>query len=148
MSYGHLVIGENVKLGSRFLDGKIQHRETWEEEDKERNLSEEDVTFKIIQSMANQILDFLEFTGEYCKDGNKIACLDTQFWIGTPEEERRWFPERKTDREIPGGEDPAARKPTVLYQFFKKPMANRLTILKRSAVPEQIKVTTMVSETI
>ena len=49
---------------------------------------------------------------------------------------------------IPGDGDPAARKPTVMYQFFKKPMANRLTILKRSAVPEQIKVTTMVSEII
>ena len=67
-----LFIGDKVKLGNRFLDGKVQYRETWEEEDREQSLTEEDVTFRIIQGMANSILDFLEFTGEFCKAGNKM----------------------------------------------------------------------------
>ena len=63
-----------------------------------------------------------------------IACLDTQFWVGTPQEDRQWFEKdkenMKEEEKIPGEENPSARNKTILYQFYKKPMANKLSLSK------------------
>merc|ERR1711954_282860 len=37
-------------------------------------------------------------------------------------------------------------KETVMYEFYKKPVAAKLSILQRSAMPERMKVSTMTAE--
>ena len=37
-------------------------------------------------------------------------------------------------------------KETLLYEFYAKPMARKLTLLKRSAMPEKMRVSTFSAE--
>ena len=93
--------------------------------------------------MADTIYRFLEFTGKVSNKGEAIPGLDTQVWVGKPTCEGRWY----NDDRSPGRTvEEHQRKTTVLYRFYKKPMASKLGILGRSAVPEGTKVSTAVSE--
>ena len=67
--------------------------------------------------------------------------LDAQAWFGPTPAENKWFDEEGAPGmdEIPAGN-------TVMYKFFKKPMASELGILGRSACPEGTKVSTAVAE--
>ena len=63
-----------------------------------------------------------------------------------PEE---WFPledKEKEKMEAPGNKWSHPEKMTLVYAFYKKPMAAKLSILERSAMPSQMKVVTMSAE--
>ena len=89
-------------------------------------------------------MEFVKFTGE-CSIGDKpIPVLDCQMWSGTPasQEERQWYTGSQT-LDIKPEHDQSA---TVLYKFYKKPMASQHSMLQRSAITEKCKVSTAVQE--
>ena len=72
--------------------------------------------------------------------------LDTRMWYGNKEEDGPWF--SGATKRAPGeGPDPeTGSKRCIRYGFYKKPMASKLGILKRSAIQEGTKVSTAVAE--
>ena len=76
-----------------------------------------------------------------------ISCLDTEVWYGRPDRQEKWFESKEKNGErVPGTQWENGRRRTVLYSFYAKPMANPLTMLRRSAVPEGTKVATVSQE--
>ena len=71
-------------------------------------------------------------------------------WAGVPakQEERRWFGEQlspeEENQDVTGQDQ--SQGATILYRFYKKPMASRCQMLQRSAITEKAKVSTAVSE--
>ena len=120
-----------------------------EKSDKEMGVSPEQKSLKVFINAANSIIDYLEFTGEVSEGRTKkIPCLDTEMWYGRADSSERWYhQEEKPDEKIPGdGWKHGRVKRNILYTFYSKPMANPLTMLKRSAVPEGMKISTAVQE--
>ena len=57
------------------------------------------------------------------------------------------FPSKHDDKMMPILDmQMAVRKNKVVYQFFKKPMANQFTMLARSALPDQVKRSTLTND--
>ena len=142
-----LVIAKNVHLGCYWNGSKI----TWDEQIMERHIRDEmnrsKLTLDILKQIANSVCDFLEFTGEASIGDQPIPCLDSQLWVGQPTKNGPWY----TGDEAPGDNgDMGTSKVeyTVLYKFYKKPMAAILTTLARSAAPESSKVSTATAEVI
>ena len=52
----------------------------------------------------------------------------------------------ETENELLPGMEKSNRGKTIMYAFYAKPMSNPLTILRRSAMPEGTKVSTVSSE--
>ena len=68
-------------------------------------------------------------------------------WYAKPEPQEEWFELANQGMESPGKQwKLSLQKPTVLYEFYKKPVAAKLTILQRSAMPERMKISTMTAE--
>ena len=108
------------------------------QEDLEKGRTAEEVTFMVQREMANSLINFLKFTGECAQEGSPIPCLDTQMWIEEGETDGPWYGgEGGADELIPGV---TSKHRQVLYKFYKKPMAAKLTMLARSALPSNCKV--------
>ena len=83
--------------------------------------------------------------GEYATEGNPIPCLDTEVWIGEPESDGPWYTMgQRPDEVIPGRRH--AEQKRIMYSFYKKPMAAKLTMLSRSALSSNCKVATASAE--
>ena len=54
--------------------------------------------------------------------------------------------EETAGERTPGHERQEREGQVIIYKFYRKPMRNKMTILKRSAQPENMKVATMSSE--
>ena len=109
----------------------------------------EDTTLRVYMDAANEVMGFLEFTGEVSRGGQPIPCLDTQVWAGKASQDGKWFLEdglKRETEEAPGMEPQECIGETIKYKFYRKPMRNRMTILYRSAQPEGMKVSTMSAE--
>ena len=139
-----LVVTRNVHLGTKYDRETKTLRST--EEDRERHEAEgktrDNITMGIITEVANETLEFLEFTGEHSQGSqNPVPVLDAQAWFGKTPEENKWYDD-------PGspGEETITPGHTIMYKFYKKPMASELSILGRSACPEGTKVSTAVAE--
>ena len=78
-----LVITTNLKIGTRYTDGKFVHNTENEEEDLREGRTASDVTMNVLKEIANGIIPFLEFTAEV-SNGKKapVPCLDSQLWYG------------------------------------------------------------------
>ena len=78
-----LVVVTNLRLGSRYVDGKIIHSEQVEDQDKQEERTAEQVTMEILKLIANEIVPFLKFTTEVSGGpANPVPCLDSQLWFG------------------------------------------------------------------
>ena len=94
------------------------------------------------------IFEFLNFTWDTPdKNSNKkMPVLDCQLWLGV----------QRREKGIPHGICQSAPKVTqvgslkviILFEFYKKPMANKRPNLQRAALPESSKVSTAVNECI
>ena len=106
-------------------------------------MSKEKVTIGVLRKMANTVLPWLNFTSKVSEGpGKAVPCLDSQLRLGPPGEQTEWFQaEDRQDMETKWGE---GRGNSIMYQFYSKPIANLLTILRRSAIAEGIKVATAV----
>merc|ERR1711954_579420 len=71
-----------------------------------------------------------------------------EVWMGHPTSREKWFKEDSIgEKETSPGEAGISRdRQTILFRFYKKPMATPYTILRRSAIPENTKVATMSAE--
>ena len=95
--------------------------------------------------MSSDILDCLVFTWDSptCNENGKMPVLDCQMWIG--------LENREKGITTGMGEAPTVTKlgelkNIVLYQFFKKSMANKCPNLMRSGLPEGSKRATVTNE--
>ena len=95
--------------------------------------------------MASGVMKCLNFTWDApSKNQNlKMPFLDTMIWVGTPQ--RTWgIPEAI----LPKGTSLPAKtgtlEPIILYQFYRKPIANPTPMNSRSAAPlkDQIQTAT------
>ena len=138
-----LLVTQNFKLGSYWNGSKVVHSKSIGARHRKSGISRSKLTLDIFKQIADSIFQFLRFTGEVSEDGNPIACLDSQIWGGRQDSNGRWYEEK----DAPGLDSEIGRGGvSVMYKFYKKPMASKFTILSRSAVPEQSKVSTAVSE--
>ena len=104
--------------------------------------------------IANSITPYLKFTGETSEGGKPIPVLDTMIWYGEPNPTGYWYEgAKKPSGEAPGMEAKLKGKriigraqKVIMYQFYRKPMATRLGILRRSALAENVKVATACAE--
>ena len=146
-----LVAVVNLPLGSRYCSNTntITHRKEDEDEDSRNCQTKDQVTIKVLKDMANSVMTFLDFTAEVSRGPeHPVACLDTQIWFGYPGEQGEWFSGGlAADMEPPGKQwNKRMDRKTIMYKFYSKPMTNPLTILQRSAMPENIKIATISKE--
>ena len=148
---GVCVLARNLPLGTRYDGQNLNWSRYLEKEDLDAGVRAEDLTMNILQVIASDILPSHDFTAEVSHGvSDPVACLDTQLWVGTARVKDPWFSGGvASDQEIPGQTWTGPReKSTVLYKFFKKKMANPITILQRSAMQESFMRATFSSEVI
>ena len=112
---------KSLRQGWRWLEGNLCFTETWRKEDELENLSPTRRTANRLLESMNSILNFLNFTQEVGEDfgDNKLPSLDTTIWV-------------EHDR--------------ILFQFFSKPMATNLVVQAKSALSEDMKLSTLAEE--
>ena len=141
-----VIVCSMAKRGHRLVNGILERDcDTFSEDS--RNLRRvEDITLDILQQIANQIFPFLKFTGETSYGELSIPVLDTELWFG---EKRFSGPIFQTGEGYcaPGRtQEPGEHVMGLLYKFYKKPMASRIGILRRSCMMEGTKVSTVCAE--
>ena len=77
-------------------------------------------------------------------ESRKMAVLDTEMWLGT-EELTPGIPDELTAKKPV---KPGKANKVILYQFYKKHMANKIPNLEANAIPESQKISTAVNEII
>ena len=78
-----LAIMGTLKLGSRWVENRVEYLPEWEEIDRRLERSEQEVTMQALLACSNDILGFLNFTGVLSQgEGQPVPCLDTQLWWG------------------------------------------------------------------
>ena len=112
-----------IKEGWRWHQEGLYWCKEWEEEDKMKEESQETRTSRLILESMNSVLDFLTFTEESPSDfeDNKLPTLDIKIWIA---------------------------RGKIWYQFFQKPMSNNVVIQERSALSDQVKVSSLQEEVV
>ena len=133
------MITSKCERGVRFNGHELTKTPEAEEEDKD--LSEEKVTMKLLESIATSQIDFLEFTHEVAEGGNMIPVLDMQVGVGKEESGERWFNHEDTEEKVTPGKGRQLEGDRIRYIFYSKPMAN-----PRSGIPEATKIATMTAE--
>ena len=123
-----LVLCKNLDLGAHYKDGRIQYSTEVKELHVLAGKSRSEVTLGILQQLANEVLDFLKFTGECSIGDTPIPVLDCQMWSGSPanQEQRQWY----TGSQTLDIEPEQNQRATVLYKFFEKPMASQHSMLQ------------------
>ena len=98
-----------------------------EKELEDMNKSQTQVTAEIMASIANSINPSIQVTLDYPENhpDGRMPVLDLKIWVNKE-----------------------GRYPRVSHTFYKKPIASPYTILKRSAVSESVKRSTIFQETL
>ena len=114
----------SIRLGWRWVDGGLKYSTEWRTEERMAGMTGLQKTVEVIKHMMNSICDFLVLTMESGDDfpGGRLPTLDLNIWVG---------------------EDNVTR-----YIFFEKPMASSMVIQRRSAMPENMRVSTLTQEVI
>ena len=144
---------ERLQPGVRWdPDNKILF---WDEqrhrEDIVRSVEEQEViTMDVVRQISGNILDCLNFTTDTPaqNDSKKMPVLDTQVWVGE-EEREEGIPQALLESGCSGPTTQMGEiKKIILYQFYKKQMADRVPNRVENALPNQSKVTTAAQEVI
>ena len=147
-----LMITDRLQLGARYCkhERKIKVTQSDADQDQIDGKSREQETYEVMREVANSVLKFIKFEGEYSVEGNPIPCLDMEIWVGRPTASGPWYKAEmsKQGETVPGRQRSPSQHRQVLYRFYKKPMAATLTMLARSAIPEGSKVATVSAEII
>ena len=123
---------EAIKPGSRWNGESLEWRQEWEEEDLESKEQDDKRTMREIRHMSNSILPFIKLKEEVasdCKEG-KLPMLDFAVW--------------REDDEKDDGE----KEVVIKHEFYEKPVASKLVMMSRSALPQRMKITTLTQEII
>ena len=100
----------------------------WEQEDEERTEPDDRRTLRELRKMANSIEDDIkmkEDVGSNYQDG-MLPMLDVKMWVGNREGRN-------------GGKE-------IKYRFYEKPMASKVVLMERSALPIKTKIQILVQE--
>ena len=116
-----------LDLGSRWRQGTIESREEWRLEDLREGKTRERVTMEVIQTAANEILPWLEFTEDTpCKhESLRVPMLDLQVWV------RKADPSKEDDHDVIG------------WMFYEKPCASHKVLRASSAYGWRSKLVTL-----
>ena len=125
--------GQPLPAGTRWEEGpwaeslgKMVTREERVEED--QNIEEDVRTMRELRRMANIIDPMIQMEDDCASNhlSKKLPILDIEVWV----------------REMPRTEtQPATKK--LYYQYYSKPMASKLLIMEKSAMPARIKRTAL-----
>ena len=123
---------EALEMGKRWTGEKMEWRSDWEKEDKEANEKDDKRTMRQIRLMANSILPYIQMKEEVASDcpEEKLPMLDFKVW---KEEEKGEKDEKKT---------------IIKHEFYEKPMASKLVMMNKSALPHRMKVTSLSQEVV
>ena len=120
-----MIVTRAINRGWRYVKGRMTFSwKTWEEDN---DSDYEARTIAVLASIANSINPSIQVTTD-CPSNNvsgRMAVLDLELWV----------------EEVNG-------VPRVMYSFYKKPIASKFTIMKRSAVPEKVKKNTLFQESL
>ena len=87
-----LAVLESLPLGSRWVEGRVEYLQEWEQIDRDLGRTKEEVTMAALLACANSILPFVQFTGVLSKgESCPVPCLDTQIWWGRSGDSKLWF---------------------------------------------------------
>ena len=141
---------ERLRPGMRW--NQAERALKWDPQSQERDANEtpeqaEIRTMTEVQKIASSVLECLNFTNDTPANNAtlKMPVLDTQMWVG--EEARVEGIPQELINDQPRTQMGELNR-IILYQFFKKPMADRVPNRKDNALPEQQKVTTATQEII
>ena len=113
----------SIRLGWRWMDGRLQFCSEWRREERESGMTGLQKTMEVMKEMMNSICTWLTFTMESVDDfGGKLPTLDLSIWV-------------REDN-------------MIVYIFYQKPMASSMVIQKRSAMPENMRMSTLNQEVI
>ena len=135
-----LVCCRNVPLGSYWSGNEIRRTKSVYRKHVDSGMDRSTLTMDILRQIANTITPCLKFTGEASVAGKPIPLLDTEVWVGYPN--GSWY----SKEGAPGQQEMPKEGATILHRFYRKPMATKLGMLRRSALTESQKVSTAVSE--
>ena len=112
-----------IRLGWRWTDGGLRFCSSWRDIEKAQGMTSLQKTMQIMEGMMNSICEWLKLTMESVDDfGGMLPTLDLNIWV-------------REDN-------------MVVYIFYEKPMASSMVVQKRSAMPENMRVSTLNQEVI
>ena len=112
-----------IRLGWRWTEGRLKFSMAWRREEQKREMSGLLKTMEVLSCMMNSVCDWLRFTMECIDDfGGKLPTLDLSIWV--------------------------MEDNTVVYIFYEKQMASSMVIQKRSAMPENMRMSSLNQEVI
>ena len=109
----------SVRLGWRWCEGQLCFCRDWRIEEKKMGMTGLEKTIQVLKDMMNSITSFLKLTMESEIDfGGTLPSLDLTLWV------------RDVDNK-------------TLYAFYEKPMVTNMMIQRRSAMPENMLMSTL-----
>ena len=115
---GHQAAG----LGWRWCDGQLWYMQEWRDEEQRNGMTGLEKSLEVLEMMMNSICWFLNLTMESAKDfGGVLPTLDLPIWV------------RSEDNK-------------TMHSFFEKSMASNMVIQKASAMPENMRMSTLNQE--
>ena len=139
-----------LKLGVRW--DPITKCMVWDKEDEDMDIankvSVEKNTMEQFTNMASNIISCLKlmYDAPSCNPRGTMPVLDTEMWVGQ-EERELGIPDQILDQKLQHGRVKTGKlRQVLLYNFYKKPMANRAPNLASSAAPEGQKIVRNVSD--
>ena len=123
---------EATKKGTRWTGQKLEWRQDWEDEDIEKNEKDDKRTMKEIRLLSNSILPCIQLKEEVASDciDNKLPMLDFKVW-----------------KEVNVTEEGNSQT-IIKHEFYEKPVASKLVMMNRSALPHRMKIQTLTQEVI
>ena len=105
----------------RWLEGELVFCSAWRAEEKERRITGLQKTVEVLCGMMNDVSGFLTMTMESADDfDGTLPTLDLGIWV------------REDNK--------------TMYSFFEKPMSSNQVIQKASAMPENMRMSTLNQE--
>ena len=126
-----------LRKGVRWCPGcrALAHSDSWEKEDTVAGHSSSKRTMDVMQDAMNSINSDIQITVELPEESSSktLPVLDIQCWV-----EKKKENDSRTER----------GKPTqkLLYNFYMKPMASKLCLMRRSAMPENTRHHSLANE--
>ena len=142
---------KTLKRGCRwdFIQKAILWKAEDQEEDIRNGVSEEKVTMVTLAAMAGSILECLNFTWDSPElhGGEGMPVLDTSMWMDEEQREAGIPQDAVVNEKLITAKTGKLAK-VILFKFYRKPMAEKISNLQSSASPEGQKVVTATQECI